>query len=315
MSDQSWRAILNSCNLNHLVVLDALISERHVTNAASRIGMSQPAVSRILKSMRETLNDPILIQGAYGPQLTPRAQEIEPKLKEWLRGAAGIIGTKPTHPEEYDQEIRISSLDDCQILFLDTIRSTLATEAPNLRVRFTSQWGSKYEGLALGTSDLLIDIIPDIKLDTPSQKLIDCDWICIMRGNHPSSTDELTLERYLSLEHALVTTTDTGPALIDQHLPDGHPARNVVLRLPFFAPLPDVITNSDLVTTIPRHLARKLFQDREVVFKNLPFRVQSYAYSLLWHQRSKNDPPIRFAIERITEVCRNQILPIRATSE
>ncbi|MBF3217293.1 LysR family transcriptional regulator, partial [Pseudomonas aeruginosa] len=39
---------LRRIDLNLLVVLDALLSERHVSRAAQRLAMSQPAVSHAL---------------------------------------------------------------------------------------------------------------------------------------------------------------------------------------------------------------------------------------------------------------------------
>ena len=39
-------------DLNLLVVFDAVMRERHVTRAAKRIGMTQPAVSNALSRLR-----------------------------------------------------------------------------------------------------------------------------------------------------------------------------------------------------------------------------------------------------------------------
>ena len=60
---------ISSIDLNLLVALDALMSERNVTRAARRIGLSQPAVSAALARLRAALNDPLLIQ--IGPRLEP----------------------------------------------------------------------------------------------------------------------------------------------------------------------------------------------------------------------------------------------------
>ncbi|MDQ4678684.1 LysR family transcriptional regulator, partial [Stenotrophomonas maltophilia group sp. RNC7] len=49
---------LRGVDLNLLVVLDALLSERHVSRAALRLNMSQPAVSHALARLRILLDDP-----------------------------------------------------------------------------------------------------------------------------------------------------------------------------------------------------------------------------------------------------------------
>ncbi len=53
---------LRSIDLNLLVVLQALLAERHVSKAAKRVGLSQPALSNALERLRALLDDPILIR-------------------------------------------------------------------------------------------------------------------------------------------------------------------------------------------------------------------------------------------------------------
>ena len=53
---------LRRIDLNLLVVLDALLSEQHVTRAAERLHLSQPAVSHALARLRDLLGDPLLVR-------------------------------------------------------------------------------------------------------------------------------------------------------------------------------------------------------------------------------------------------------------
>lgn len=67
---------LRRLDLNLLVVFDALMSERHVSRAADRIALSQPAMSNALSRLRATLDDPILVRTSRGMEPTPRALEL-----------------------------------------------------------------------------------------------------------------------------------------------------------------------------------------------------------------------------------------------
>jgi DNA-binding transcriptional LysR family regulator len=301
-----WRNRLQNCNLNHLVVLEAVIAERHITRAGLRLGMSQPAVSRILKSLREILNDPILVRGATGYQLSPRALELEPALHAWLRDAAQIVGGQAGTPDKFDDEIRIAALDDCQLLFLNPIRLALADDAPGLKLRFVSQWGQEFEQLHEGRVDYVIDLAPDIALALPSERLFASDWLCAMRATHPAANLPLTLTRYLAFDHALVSTTDMGPGIIDLALPADTPARRIALRLPFFSSLPDLIESSDLVVTLPGYTARRLFGDRAVICRPVPVKTDPYAYRLIWHPRTAQNPVHRWVRRRIADACQAQ---------
>ena len=68
---------LGGLDLNLLVALDALLSERSVTRAARRVGLSQPGMSNALARLRKLFGDPLLVrQGAElsrrrGPRRSP----------------------------------------------------------------------------------------------------------------------------------------------------------------------------------------------------------------------------------------------------
>src|SRR5690349_6786039 len=85
-------AELTAIDLNLLLVLDALLEERHVTRAAKRLGMTQPACSHALGRLRVALGDPLLVRGPRGTMLpTTHAEALAPALRESLRGLAGAL--------------------------------------------------------------------------------------------------------------------------------------------------------------------------------------------------------------------------------
>ena len=49
-------------DLNLLRPLWVLLEERHVSNAAERLGISQPGMSRTLQRLRSTLGDELLVR-------------------------------------------------------------------------------------------------------------------------------------------------------------------------------------------------------------------------------------------------------------
>ena len=67
---------LEGVDLNLLPPLAALLDERHVTRAAERSGLSQPAMSRALARLRQLLDDQLLVRDGSGYVLTPRAERI-----------------------------------------------------------------------------------------------------------------------------------------------------------------------------------------------------------------------------------------------
>ena len=64
---------LANIDLNLLVVFDALMSERHVTRAGERLGLSQPATSNALARLRKLTHDDLFVRTNAGLQPTPLA--------------------------------------------------------------------------------------------------------------------------------------------------------------------------------------------------------------------------------------------------
>ena len=72
---------IDRVDLNLTAPLVALLEERHVSRAADRVGLSQPAMSRALARLRRVFDDPILIRDGHGFRRSARAEDIYDQLK------------------------------------------------------------------------------------------------------------------------------------------------------------------------------------------------------------------------------------------
>src|SRR6204780_5994293 len=84
---------INRADLNPLHTLFALLEERHVTRAAKRCFLSQPAMSRALERLREMFGDVLLVRSGRGYERTVRGERVlrdleslMPRLEEMVRG-------------------------------------------------------------------------------------------------------------------------------------------------------------------------------------------------------------------------------------
>ncbi|MDN0077593.1 LysR family transcriptional regulator [Crenobacter sp. SG2303] len=75
---------LRRIDLNLLVILEALLAERHISRSAERLHKSQPAVSHALGRLRHLFDDPLLMRGAQGMVPTPRALALVRPLIDCL---------------------------------------------------------------------------------------------------------------------------------------------------------------------------------------------------------------------------------------
>src|SRR3979411_2648973 len=80
MSAMNWGAF----DLNLLIVFDAVMQDRSVTRAGSRIGLSQPAMSHALNRLRHMLKDDLFVRTPDGMVPTPRAEMLAQPLRNAL---------------------------------------------------------------------------------------------------------------------------------------------------------------------------------------------------------------------------------------
>ena len=81
---------LRNVDLNLLHSLYALLEERHVSHAAKRSFLSQPAMSRALDRLRETFGDPLLVRTGRVYERTPRGERVLREL-ESIMGRLGAM--------------------------------------------------------------------------------------------------------------------------------------------------------------------------------------------------------------------------------
>jgi anthranilate phosphoribosyltransferase len=84
--------------LRLLLALDALLMEGSVSRAAERLGMSVPAMSRLLGQIRETYNDPIFTRSSRRLIPTPFAEAMRQRLRALSAEAEALLQPQGLEP-------------------------------------------------------------------------------------------------------------------------------------------------------------------------------------------------------------------------
>ena len=82
---------LASLDLNRLLVLHAVLTERSVTRAAATLHVTPSAISNALARLRATFDDPLLVRSGRGLVLTPRAAALAPQLSDAVAAMARVV--------------------------------------------------------------------------------------------------------------------------------------------------------------------------------------------------------------------------------
>lgn len=293
---------LRGIDLNLLVVLDALLRERHVTRAARTIGLSQPAMSSALGRLRHIFDDELLVRTASGMQPTPRAE----KLIEPVRQAIGHIERVLESDHGFDAmrstrrfNVRLSDL--LAYLMLPRLMEQVASAAPSVSIDIR-------HFSPLQTIDALekdeIDIAVSMGLEhtgTINQQLLFKDrMVCVLRGSHPLAGGKLTLKRFLAARHLKVSMAPTDKRFVDDVLSRSNAMRDVALNVPHWLLLPHVLRSTDYVSVMPGAFA-SAFQDNSLVIRELPFASKPIEWCLYWHRRHQTNPANRWLRDQIVK--------------
>jgi DNA-binding transcriptional LysR family regulator len=117
-----------------------------------------------------------------------------------------------------------------------------------------------------------------------SQALISDRMVCVLRKGHPLSSGKLTLKKFLSGKHLRVSMSPTDIRFVDNVLADQGLKRDVVLNVPHWLLMPEILKKTDLIAVISERLASNFANDN-LVLRRLPFMANHFNWTMYWHKR------------------------------
>lgn len=284
---------LQRVDLNLLVALAALLDERHVSRAADRIGLSQPATSRALQRLRRTLDDELLVRTRDGYQLTPRAERIQRELAGILPRLEVLFGTEGFDPATADDTFRLMGTDFAATVLGPGLVHRLSHEAPGVRVTFRQWHDGVFEDVSHGLVDLAfaaVAVDPALR----SELLFEERFVCLMAANNPLAEREtLGLEDFLAAAHVVVNVLQGEQSAIDRRLTELGQHRTATLSVPYHTAAVLAIPDTPLVATLPERFVSTLDNEDLRVVK-APVEVEPMPYLMTWHPRLDDDPAQRW---------------------
>jgi len=277
---------LRSIDLNLLVLFDALITERSITGAAHKVGISPSAMSHALSRLRHTFNDELLERTGRGMVPTQRALDL------WgsLNGALQQVQRAVEQQLEFDPRLsersftlRVSDYHSQCVLPRVCVR--VRAEAPNINLLVRDLTEDRPGTDDPGDIQLRV-CAGDWGAQYRQQRLWRSPFVVAMRPGHPTAGRDMTLDLYLSLSH--VAVTGVGARLVDAWLARQGLSRRIALTLPNFAGLVAIVQNSDLCAVLPQTWVTLYSAPDSLATAPLPFDVD-YTIDLLWRVLDERD--------------------------
>lgn len=281
-------------DLNLLLLLDELYREQNLSAAARRLGMSQPMASASLRRLREYFADQLFLSTGRGMRPTPFTVSIAPSVSGVLERIKHEILAKPAfQPLQSDRLFTISTSDIGALIFVPPILRRLGEDAPNTDLRCVSLPHQQLEtALEQGSVDVAVGYFPDLQGEQiKSQPLFEHNFTCIVRRDHPSITDTLSLEQFLAADHLVVNQEGRSQEIFEQRLRELKLQRRVHLEVPHFMSVPQLIASTNMIATVPLSLGVWFASDR-IKMLTPPVEVEKFELRLHWHQQMEYDPAV-----------------------
>jgi DNA-binding transcriptional LysR family regulator len=280
---------LRNVDLNLLRTIQPLLEERHISRAAKRAFLSQPAMSRALNRLRATFGDPLLVRSDGAYERTPRGERILRETEAIMRRLNTLVNDQEFIPGQSRERFRIAMTDHGSTILLPNLLERLRREAPDSELVVSAVGSHTHDEVAAGRIDLIL-CAEEVPPDLENEIVLNLDFVCLVGGRQRVRGRRLTLKQYLELPHAMVLTGDGHQAMIDQPLKALGQKRHVVVRIPFYIPAILAIAQTDLVLTVPRTLANITRQMSALRTIEPPRELKAYPYFMSWHPRLTNEP-------------------------
>lgn len=298
-----------SLDLNLLRPLGRLLETRSVTRAAQELGVTQSAASRSLARLRELFDDPLLVREGQGMHLTQRAESLRPQVARLLADCARLVAQPAEFvPREARGRVRLVAADYAQVLLLPRLLAHVTEHAPGLDLEALPP-SATLEALEAGEVDFAIDVAqahegPHLM----RTNLFEEGFSVVVRRGHPVLGRRLTLQRYVRLEHVLVSPRGRPGGIVDRVLQARGLERRVSVIVPSFGVAPALVAASDRIATLPTHFAEDCCQRWPLVCLPVPVPVPRFQLALFWMDRRRTEGLHRWFRKVVREVAL-QVVP------
>jgi DNA-binding transcriptional LysR family regulator len=294
-------------DLNLLLVFEAMLLYRSVTDAAAHVGITQSAMSNALGRLRKHFDEPLFVNTGNGMLPTPRALELAKPLQQALALVRSVSRQRGQFdPRQSKRSFRFHMSDVGETVFLPALVKRLDEMGASIRIE-TAQLTSEEVGAQLesGAIDFAAGYLPTLSKNVALCPLFREHYVCMTRQSHPlEKRGTLMLKDLLRYSHVLIESMGSGHKVIERTLERHGLRADHALRVPHFMVVPMIVASTDRIVTLPSRVAKVFAALMRIRIYALPVTIPSFDVSLFWHPRFAEDPGIRWMRALIIELFR-----------
>jgi LysR family transcriptional activator of mexEF-oprN operon len=289
-------------DLNLLRVFAVVAEAGSVTGAASRLYLTQPAVSAALRRLQTAVGAPLFVRQGRGLALTARGEQLRASIQPHLQALvdAALVPAR-FDPATSDRTFRLGLSDATELWVLPPLLRVLAREGPGMRLIVVPvQFRTVASALARGL-DAAITVADELPSSIRRQPLVSSGFMCVHDPRH-TTFKRLTERIYFEHDHVIVSYNADLRGLIED---SQRKQRRVRVSVPTFSAIGALIEGTAMLATVPRIVGAQIVKHHpRLALAPLPFEPWAGTIELFWPAATDDDEPCRWLRARITEIAR-----------
>jgi LysR family transcriptional regulator, nod-box dependent transcriptional activator len=290
-------------DLNLLIALDALLSDRSVTKAAAKLNITQPAMSGALARLREYFEDALVIQVGRQMELTPLAQSLVGPIHDVIMRIDSAIATEAQFdPARSKRHFAVTASDYVIRVFLREALARMHRVAPGISFDFRQSTGRVQEELESGEVDFVIGPEIDVLAEHPKELLFEDTYTVIAWKDSTAVGNTLSLDEYMSLKHVVFRSEHRGIAWLERWFASRYgDVRQIDVATASFMLLPHLVVDTDRIATVQTRLAKTYLHMLPIRMVEPTFELPKLTEILQWNVHRDPDPAFRWLRSMLKE--------------
>jgi len=281
---------IDRVDLNLLKVFVVIYEERKLTEAAARMGLTQPGLSHALRRLRDLLDDEMFVRVPRGVEPTRRAHDLYAGLHDSMSGLGRTLrGIGTFDPDQSDRTFVIAANDYGATVVVPRLIQRMEETAPGIRIRTVHfEHGTQYEALQRGEIDLSITVAMEHPPWVTEETLFLERAVGVACANSRFLDRPVTLRRYARARHVVMAPSGT-TTWMDKYLESHGLHRHAAHTVPHFHAMPAAIVGTDCVAIMPLQLIDPVAHAWGLRLFDLPADTPDHPIVQIWHRRRTND--------------------------
>lgn len=289
-------------DLNLLVALEALLSERNVTRAAERIHLSQPGMSAALQKLRWHFSDQLLERVGRRLDLTPKARELVEPVRDILFRVGRLIDHEPDFdPQTAKRVFRLAMSNVGSEVLAAPLAERLLEIAPGISCQFDDLNSNALTRLNDGQYDICVTIAertlldPTYVEDALAEEFLFHDYFVLVgAASNTALTDDIDYDAFCKLPYVEVRFGGDLVSAIEGTLRRQKQRPETNAWVPGYLEATSLVSRTRLVAVVPWRIFSLYRESLKLRFVPLPFKAQDLDETAVWHVRHNDDPGHRF---------------------